>query len=246
MADKSSNQPFGSGGSGGVGQSGQPPEPGMGQCSVTGAWHPQDELVSFQGQLVSAAGKQILLDRLRTGANVPGEMERPSIMGRFGCIFVDIVLLQIFTYALRPVFGLPLIQPIGSAAASQQAKQVWPTAVIAVIVVVAVILYFGLMHGLKGRSLGKMAGKLRVVNLDGSRISMSKAFARAVAYEAGGLVISVGLILFAVMHSKPVMYGAIALGSIWGLTDVICALVDSRRQRALHDLICGTRVIREG
>ena len=225
----------------GLGQTGQAPGPAMAQCSVTGTWHPQDELVSFQGQLVSAAGKQILLDRLATGADAPGERTRPTVMRRFGCIFADSLLLEIVRYALLPAFGLPLVQPIGP----EQLKQVWPQALIAVMLAVVVILYFGLMHGLKGRSLGKMAGKLRVVNLDGSPISMGKAFARAVAYGAGGLLMTVGLILFAVTHSKPLMYGAIALGSVWGLTDSICALVDSRRQRSLHDLICDTRVVQE-
>ena len=43
--------------------------PGMGKCSITGKSYPEDELVTFQGQLVSAEGKQILLDRLRIGAD---------------------------------------------------------------------------------------------------------------------------------------------------------------------------------
>ena len=69
------------------------PGPGMAQCSVTHKWFPEDELIMFQGQLVSAEGKQVLLDRLLTGADSPDAMIRPGAWRRIGCIFLDGIVL---------------------------------------------------------------------------------------------------------------------------------------------------------
>jgi uncharacterized RDD family membrane protein YckC len=110
------------------------------------------------------------------------------------------------------------------------------------IIAVIVIAYFSVFHGWKGRTIGKMAGKLKVVNLDGSTISWQKATARGVAYY-GIMLLSAFAYL---VGSMPAVGIAGLIGGVWVLADFIFALVDTRTQRALHDRICGTRVIWEG
>ena len=77
------------------------PQPGTAPCSITKKWFPEDELVTFQGQLVSAEGKQILLDRLRTGVRAPSDLVRPGGFRRFVCISIDWLIIYLVVSVLR-------------------------------------------------------------------------------------------------------------------------------------------------
>jgi uncharacterized RDD family membrane protein YckC len=66
-----------------------------------------------------------------------------------------------------------------------------------------------------GATLGVMAGGLRIVNADGSNISYLKSVGRYFAYMLNGLTFGIGFIMVAYDKEK----------------------------RALHDMICDTRVI---
>ncbi len=213
------------------------PAPGMAQCSITRKWFPEDELVTFQGQLVSAEGKQILLDRLQTGADAPGGLVRPAVLRRFGCIFLDGILLGVFGLVLDLLLGVSFLGNSGAA-------QLSGLKVVSGILGLAVaILYFGILHGWKGQSVGKMAGSLRVINMDGTSISKRKAYARAVAYTFNSTLIVMASFLGVLLHNLALISMGLLAAAVWGFTDVIMALVDTRMQRSLHDRICGTRVI---
>ena len=67
-----------------------------------------------------------------------------------------------------------------------------------------------------GATPGKMAAKVRVVNADGSKVSYAKAFGRCMAEYLSGLILMMGYLMAA-----------------W-----------DPEKRALHDRICGTRVIK--
>ena len=212
---------------------------GMAQCTITKKWFPEDELIMFQGQLVSAEGKQVLLDRLLTGADVPGAMIRPGAWRRIGCIFlVDGILLGVLGILLNYLCGVQFGTPMGNT------QVLFNQSVASAIALAAAILYFGLLHGWKGQSLGKMAGNLRVINMDRSPVSKPQAFARAVAYLFGNVLAIPALLLGAVMKNSQIALVGSFLAGAWPLADGIAALVDTRMQRTLHDRICGTRVIR--
>lgn len=213
------------------------PAPGMAQCSITKKWFPEDELVTFQGQMVSAEGKQRLLDRLHTGVEANDEFVRPTVWRRFGCIFLDGVLLGVFGLLLDAFLGISFLSNPGPKPNTDL------TAMASLLGLAAAIFYFGLLHGWKGQSFGKMAGNLRVINMDGTPISKAKAFARAVAYTFGNTLFVLATVLGLLTHSAAIIgFGSFA-AAVWWLTDVILALVDTRMQRSLHDRICGTRVI---
>ena len=217
------------------------PRPGTAQCNITKKWFPEDEVVTFQGQLVSAEGKQILLDRLRTGVDAPKALARPGVWQRFGCIIVDSIIFFIFRLVLYAAFALPLLVPLNSPGRSYR------TFAPDFISLLAAIVYFGVLHGRLGKSLGKMMGDLRVVGIDGSAISTARAFARAVAYEFGIVMFIFTAIIGMILgwHSVTVLSLGLLLSAIWRLTDILYALADTRTQRSLHDRICGTRVIKE-
>jgi uncharacterized RDD family membrane protein YckC len=204
-----------------------PLPPGMGQCMVTGKIVPEDELVTLHGQRVCAEGKAILLDRLQAGEAMPGEAEKPTVLRRFGCIFLDGLII-----------GVPFAVLNGVLTADHSPPST--LGIISLLSTVVYIIYFGQMHASRGQSVGKIAGKLLVVNdRDGSRISTATAYIRAIVYSGTGVLSGVALL----MADRTFMSVATMIVVGWGLADVIFALVDTSKQRSLHDRIAGTRVI---
>ncbi len=209
---------------------GNAPQPGMAQCSVTGKFVPEDELVTIQGQRVCAEGKAILLERLKSGETMPGELEKPTVIRRFGSIFLDGLLI-----------GVPSAIASGVLAAGTPEDQLPVTLGIVTLVSTAVaVLYFGAMHASRGQTVGKMAGKIVVVNnSDGSKISAGTAYIRALAYSGPSFI--TGLAYFT--NNDSALLIANGFVSIYGIANILFALFDRSRQRSLHDRIAGTRVV---
>ena len=215
--------------------------PGMGQCNITKKWFPEDELVIFQGQLVSAEGKHILLDRLQTGADDPGAPLRPGAGTRFWCIFLDMLLLGAFSMICRIAVGMRVWEPRRYDRLQHEALGV----VVLTVGLCSGVLYLGILHGGKGKTLGKMAGHLSVINLDGTPISKARAFARAAAFQFGPILLLIATFLGVLTGNESLFNFGVFVSWIWFVLDGVVALADTRMQRSLHDRICGTRVIRE-
>ena len=203
-------------------------EPKLARCEVTGNMVPEDELVTLNGQRVCAEGKAILLDRLKAGETLPGEYEKPTVGRRFGCIFLDGLIIGV-------PFGI-LNAIIGRAGPGNYVA----LGVSSLVATAVQLVYFGQMHLSTGRTLGKMAGKLKVVNLDGSSpISFNTAYIRALAYVGPSFLSGIAMFL----GTPGAMGLATLVVAIYGIINVLMALFDRNMQRALHDRIAGTRVI---
>ena len=198
----------------------------MGQCAVTGKMVPEDELVTIQGQRVCAEGKAILLDRLKAGENAPGELTKPGVMRRFGCIFLDGLIIGV------PVAIVSFLMAAGKASPMMLGA-------FSLVAVIIQIVYFGQLHGTRGQSVGKMAGSLRVINMNGSPITLQTGYIRAVAYVGPSVLAALATIIGVAV----IVMVANAIVVIYGLINVLMALFDRKMQRALHDRIAGTRVI---
>lgn len=85
-------------------------------------------------------------------------------------------------------------------------------------------LYFILMHGGLGRTLGKMAFGIKVIKDDGSPCDMGAAFRRAVVYPIGGGVPYIGWLVT-------------IINGLWPLWD--------ERHQSLGDKLGGTYVVRK-
>ncbi len=81
----------------------------MAQCEISGEWVPPDELVTFQGKRVSAAGKQILLDRLAAGELPAGAAAGIVVIARAQRKLIKLVLLSILGIVL--IFPLAALIP---------------------------------------------------------------------------------------------------------------------------------------
>jgi uncharacterized RDD family membrane protein YckC len=122
------------------------------------------------------------------------------------------------------------------------------------------------MVGKYGGTVGKLALGFRVVNADGTRVSYAKAFARwaaevlektiAMICAYGVIAIGVAVIIFAGLNPKDsqnvaqsigliilVVLVAGAFGAILGTFPWLMAGW-TKEKKALHDFMCGTRVVR--
>ena len=211
-----------------------PGERDLVRCDITGQMVPEDEIVEIQGYRVCAAGKQELLDRLQSGERMPGELERPTVLRRFCCAFVDGLLLALLAVVVHVALGLPAFPTEGYSPGT--VGKVVSAGVIGTLMGMA---YFTLFHGLRGQTLGKMAGKCKVVCPDGSDIGMSRAFVRWLCF-AGPQVITPLTPYFGSMEAARTFN--VVAGS-YTVINILFLLLDRDQNRALHDRLAGTRVI---
>jgi len=108
---------------------------GMGKCSVTGKSYPEDELVTFQGQLVSAEGKQILLDRLRIGADAQSPGITQTALVRVAKAQRAVLWLILLYFAA--IFGTGL----GNGAGLHALAYIVPFIYLAVLIIGAILVY---------------------------------------------------------------------------------------------------------
>lgn len=195
------------------------------QCEITGKMFPHDELVTFQGKRVSAEGKAILLERLKSGETVQDE-QRPTVGRRFGCIFIDSLFFTIPSYLINQNATPQNVMTMALALVALQTVQ---------------LIYLGQMHGMRGQTLGKIAGSLRVVNLDGSPVTLAKAYIRAAVYVFPSIVILASIFT----RNAQAIETATIFSWVWILLTILLALVDRKMQRPIHDRVAGTRVIQE-
>lgn len=124
--------------------------------------------------------------------------------------------------------------------------------VLGVFVIVSPILYFALLEGLRGASIGKRLLKLRVIRGDGNRPGFARAITRALMVP--GLAFLMGGVLSAFSSSKYVHQGGLNrqqtlfqqfLNLLPILPTALCLATMRARNgyRGVHELVTGTRVV---
>jgi uncharacterized RDD family membrane protein YckC len=103
------------------------------------------------------------------------------------------------------------------------------------------IAYRVLMHAFWGQTLGKRACRVRVVDLSGRPLSMRQVLLREIVPLMLSLASTMRLLLSP--DAYQVLGILFAVYSAWLLLQVAVMLLD-RRQRAIHDYIAGTIVVR--
>lgn len=111
-------------------------------------------------------------------------------------------------------------------------------------------LYSVLMHGFCGQTLGKMALKVKVLDLSEAPISMRQAFLRDSVYiviNTAALILSIYFTLSgretdvdSFLQANAIL-GTTAL--LWFVAEILTCLTNAKR-RAVHDYIAGTVVVR--
>ncbi len=176
--------------------------------------------IQLGGETVTEANKEAYVQKLREGVNPSGKNWRyGGFWIRFGAYVIDYVLMQVISYAV--------LIPLALAMEGDAMSAFDPVGGEEAVNVLFVIFFFGLSFGIPALyytlttgssmqgTLGKKLVGLRVIREDGQDVTYGVALGRYLAALLSGLICAIGYIMAAFDEEK----------------------------RALHDLICGTRVI---
>lgn len=219
----------------------EPPtdQPDLVRCDITGNMVSPDEVVTIQGYTVCAEGKAQLMEKLRSGELLPGELERPTALRRFACLIVDGLIFGIINLIAGAAMGFSAVGVETDSQFQAFALRFWLMMVVLTFLFIAYQTYF---HAKWGQTLGKMAGKIKVVSDEGQPISMQTAFIRSLLYHGPGLLSLIPVFLFTdAAPTWDMVVGVLASG--YFIVSVIMALVDRAQQRAIHDRLASTRVV---
>lgn len=154
------------------------------------------------GYALAGAGKDLAVQRMREGG-VAGGYEAVNYAGfwiRFVAYFIDGIALQLVIFPMNYILVSNDTSQVGFAMVMGFAIQ---------------CLYFGIMHGKWGATLGKLALGLRVRNPDMTPISAGRAFGRYFALLLNSFTFGIGFIMAGLDPEK----------------------------RSLHDRVASTRVV---
>ena len=204
------------------------------RCEVTGGWHLSEDCVEFQGKLVSAEGKALLVAGLRDGsAHADALAARPSFWRRMSCALLDALVLAAAMYFLLPL----MIRVLRSVLQPGD-----PAGAIRLVMVTSLffpLAYYTVMHAAYGQTLGKMAGGYKVVNRDGTPISFWTALARTVWFQLPLVIVVVASFVF----SNESWTHLFAVRPLYALATFLVMLLDRQQARPIHDFLAGTRVV---
>jgi uncharacterized RDD family membrane protein YckC len=201
----------------------QPSVPQTLFCAECGHPTPADELARFGTVLVCPNCKERYAQKLREGVTPARAMVYGGFWIRFVAYIIDAIILVVVGSVVRLVFATSLLTvvPVGTGGAPgpEFFGRLFAAIGLAGLINMALAAtYEGLFVGKLGATPGKMALGLKIVRPDSSPVTVGRAFGRYFAKILSGLILLVGFIM---------------------------AGFDSQK-RALHDMICDTRVIRSG
>jgi uncharacterized RDD family membrane protein YckC len=190
-------------------------------CAECGRPTPAGELARFGDVLVCANCKQTYAQKLREGAATTGVIVYGGFWIRFVAWLIDSIILGTFGYVLQLAFvGSPFtaipVEPGVPPSPELMGRLMGTVGLLYLFSVIMAACYEGLFVGKLGATPGKMCFSLKVIRPNDSPVSVARAFGRYFAKLLSGFALLIGYII---------------------------AAFDSQK-RALHDMICDTRVIR--
>lgn len=231
----------------------------LGRDEITGGPVPKADMVFFRGYWVGEEGKNILLQRLARGEESAGVNTRPSFWQRLGGAILDNIAVSLAT----SLFGAMALAGMVAGGLASAGGEGLPGLfrvlgnthapgynVINIGGSLLVLAYFTWMVlSFKGKTLGKMAARTQVVRMDGKPVTFSCALRRALGYRGPDLLLALAMAALAFVDLPETTFVGVfvamaAATQIYALVNVIFLLADTRENRALHDRIAGTRVIR--
>ena len=192
-----------------------PPVKSQSLCSQCGNAFPGEELIHYGDLLICAACKPVFFQKLKEGAALPNSMEYAGFWIRFGAKIIDGIVL----YAINMAISFGGVIVAGTTASAAGRPGAFPATMLVVLLVqtVADVAYVTYFVGKFRATLGKMAVGVIIVTPDGGRVGYGRACGRYFAEILSGIILCIGYIMAAFDDEK----------------------------RALHDRICGTRVIKK-
>ncbi len=149
-----------------------------------------------------------------------GPVVQAGFWKRVAAYFIDYVVLMVANYALMIPIGI-LMAIFGGVGASMDSGAGSAVSILVMVIgyllILAInIMYPAWMHASRHQAtLGKMAVGIKVVRVDGERISLARAIGRIFATILSSLTLGIGFIMAAF----------------------------TQRKQALHDMVCDTLVV---
>jgi uncharacterized RDD family membrane protein YckC len=193
-------------------------------CSECGQPRSLDDLAHFGDTLICANCKNRYEQKLREGVApnyaIVCHVQYCGFWIRFVAAIIDGIIVGVFNSIVQFVLLKPLMlgtQMQGDPTPAAAMAALGMAGILALIGMAFNALYEGFFIGKLGATPGKMALGMKVVRSDGSRVGYGRAFGRYFAKILSYLILLIGYLMAA-----------------W----------DSEK-RALHDMICDTRVIKQ-
>lgn len=161
-------------------------------------------VIEFQGSTMCGACKNEAVREMEQGTASNSRMQYAGFLLRFGCVFLDGIIQRLVGVLIAVVVGVISAGPEGGIFA-------------AILSLLFNVFYEVIMVYKFSATLGKMAGKVKVVRPDGSPVSFGQALGRPFAKIVSAIFLMVGYIVAAFDDE----------GRTW------------------HDRMCGTRVIKQ-
>lgn len=195
------------------------PDPGTAlvRCSECFKEVPEEDAIRYRDVWVCASCKNTFFQRVREGQNVSGVFDYVGFWPRFAAKFIDGIILWIAEMVIMIPFWVATFRDVFSGGRPTPISPFFSVLFYPVILglTIGYTVYF---LGKKGATPGKMVMGIKVVTSDGGPITYTKALVRALAEMLSGLICYIGYLMVA---------------------------FDSEEHKALHDMICDTRVVRK-
>lgn len=192
------------------------PEPAaqLWYCSQCGERFSASQSLGFGYMVVCASCKPLYVHRLKEGANLVGGLQLAGVGARAAARIIDFII----AYVLQIATSLPMILLVPTLGERGE----FSSLSIVVLMfsyfmqIAAPLLYELIFLGRWGATVGKMLLGIKVVRGDQGKLTWGRATGRAFAHMLTGCTVLIGYLI---------------------------AFFDQER-RALHDMICNTRVVR--
>ncbi len=159
-------------------------------CSECGQAFAQDDMIRFSDVWVCAGCKPIMVQKIKEGVAVAGDMDYAGFWLRFGAWFIDYIILGIASM----IIYLPMTF-MGVFSMDNPGVFVTFQLISTVLNFVIPAAYETWFVGKYAATPGKMACKIKVVMADGGKVSFGRAVGRHFAKFISGLILGIGYIM---------------------------------------------------
>ncbi len=190
-------------------------------CTECGRRYPPEELVRFGHNVVCAECKPRFVQRIQEGAPTAGAVTYGGFWRRFLALIIDSIILAVVLVPINMIFVLMIgrstpVTPDGKLNPAQMGLFFGYIGLISLFGFAIHFAYEVYFLSQKWATPGKMVLGMKVVTATGERLSVGRAVGRFFGRLLRSLTLCIGYLIAAFDLQK----------------------------RALHDHICGTRVIR--
>jgi uncharacterized RDD family membrane protein YckC len=190
-------------------------------CSECGRRYPPEELVRFGHNVVCAECKPRFVQRIQEGAQTAGAVAYGGFWRRVLALLIDGIILAVVLVPVNMIFALLIgtstpVTPDGKFNPAQMGMFFGYLGLIWLFGFALQLAYEAYFVSQKWATPGKMVLGMKVVTATGDRLSVGRAVGRFFGRWLSSLTLCIGYLI---------------------------AAFDSQK-RALHDHVCGTRVIR--